>query len=194
MAERSILTLQNFFLIVAASISAVVTFASTSNAKAGLYGLFSMSLFALAFISMGNVPTLLEERQITFLQRITHALPIFPICILAFVLYIIQLEHKDILEGKNLPQSYEVIKILNFIFYIIALLFVASYLDKSNQMMKIKDENIFKNEQICLGTSGAIVVFFSVCAGISTSFMYVVLKYFTTDGYRNLNIDNYKNF
>lgn len=187
MAERSILTLQNFFLVVAASISAVVTFISTSNAKPGLYGLFSMSLFALAFISMGNVPTLGDQSDVGFFQRIRHSLPIFPICILTFVLYIIQVEHSDVLEGDNFPQTYEVIKILNFIFYIIALLFVASYLDKSNKMMNIKDEPTFKNEQICLGTSGAIVVFFSTCAGISTAFMYVVLKYFTTDGYKNIN-------
>jgi len=187
MAERSILTLQNFFLIVAASISAVVTFFSTSNARAGLYGLFSMSLFALAFISMGNVPTMGEQSDLGFFERLKHSLPIFPICILTFVLYIIQIEHKDILEGNNFPESYQVIKILNFIFYIIALLFIATYLDKSNKMMKLDDISRFNNEKIALGTSGAIVVFFSTCAGISTAFMYVVLKYFTTDGYKNIN-------
>lgn len=184
MKEAPIITLQNFFIVVAASISATIAFSGTNTTSTTtLYGLYCLSIFALLFIAMGNVP-IWGTVTPSFIERITHAAPILPIAILTFVLFVLQLENSELLASDNIPDSYLTIKVINFIFYIIALLLIYSYLDKTKRIkMFIKNEVDFNKELNCLGTSGALVVLFSACAGISTFFMYVVLKYLTTDGF-----------
>jgi hypothetical protein len=184
--------IKNFFLIVAASLSIVLSIINPdTDTSTVLYGIFTISLFLLTITAAMLAPgDGLEDA--TFIDRIIAMLPIIPLCVFTLILFIMHIEQSDNLNSNNMPETFIAVKVINVLFYICALVCIWKYLeffekiasDKikfSNNPGKAKDSvTSLKCKSFNMS---AFTVLFSTCAGISTMFMYSIIKYFSTDGF-----------
>lgn len=187
--------LKNFVLILAACLSIVLSVVNPdTEVSAMLYGIYTVSLFMLAFSAAVLAPgTGLEEP--TFINRILAMLPLMPLCIFTLILFIMHIDNKGIIDSGEIPESFVVIKVINVLFYICALVCIWKYLSYFDEIAYskskyrnngIKAKDIVENLKCSSFNMSAFTVLFSACAGISTMFMYAVLKYFSTDGFRGM--------
>lgn len=188
--------IKNFFLIVAASLSIVLSVINPdTDASTVLYGIFTISLFLIAISAAMLAPgDGLEDP--TFINRIQSMLPILPICVFTLFLFIMHIEQSDTISSDNVPDNFIAVKVINVLFYICTLVCIWKYLEYFEKI--ISDKLKFNNnpgkardriESLkCQSFNmSSFIVLFSTCAGISTMFMYSILKYFSTDGFSNYN-------
>jgi len=193
--------LKNFVLILAACLSIVLAVVNPdTEISAMLYGIYTISLFMLAFSAAVLAPgNGLEDP--TFMNRIIAMLPIMPLCVFTLILFIIHIGQSsielDILKPTKyeIPNSFVVIKVINVLFYMCALVCIWKYLnyfdDIASSKTKYSNNPEKANKKVedlqCQSFNlGSFTVFFSTCAGISTMFMYAILKYFSTDGFTGM--------
>lgn len=187
--------LKNICLIIAASLSIVLSVVNPdAEVSTMLYGIYTVSLFLLAFSASVLAPGPGLENP-SFLNRILAMLPIMPLCIFTLILFIMHIDNKSSIESSQVPNSFIVIKVINVLFYICALVCIWKYLDYFDDIAasKVKYGNrLDKARTVVEGLKcqsfnlSAFTVLFSACAGVSTMFMYTVLKYFSTDGFRGM--------
>ena len=114
--------LKNFVLILAACLSIVLAVVNPdTEISAMLYGIYTISLFMLAFSAAVLAPgNGLEDP--TFMNRILAMLPIMPLCVFTLILFIIHIGQSsielDILKPTKyeIPNSFVVIKVINVLF------------------------------------------------------------------------------
>jgi hypothetical protein len=187
--------LKNFVLILAACLSIVLAVVNPdTEISAMLYGIYTVSLFLLAFSAAVLAPgSGLEDP--TFINRILAMLPIMPLCIFTLILFIMHIDNSNSIDSGEIPESFVVIKVINVLFYICALVCIWKYLTYFDEIASTKTKystnpekakSIVENLQCQSFNLSSFTVFFSTCAGISTMFMYAILKYFSTDGFRGM--------
>lgn len=187
--------LKNFVLILAACLSIVLAVVNPdTEISTMLYGIYTVSLFMLAFSAAVLAPgNGLEDP--TFINRILAMLPIMPLCVFTLILFIMHIDNKSSIESSDVPNSFVVIKVINVLFYIAALVCIWKYLNYFDEIASSKSKysnkpekakSVVENLQCQSFNLSAFTVFFSTCAGISTMFMYTILKYFSTDGFRGM--------
>ena len=187
--------LKNICLILAASLSIVLSVVNPSTESSTiLYGIFSVSLFLLAISASILAPGSEGLEPPSFLDRVLAMLPIMPLCIFTLLLFIMHIEQSDAISSDNVPNSFVSVKVINVLFYICALVCIWKYLEFFEKIIKGKKKynnnpnkaELIVDEMKCQSFNmGAFTDLFSTCAGISTLFMYAILKYFTTDGFTN---------
>ena len=186
--------LKNICLIVAASLSIVLSVVDPdTDSSTILYGIYCISLFLLAISASILTPGPGVESP-SFIDRITAMLPIMPLCIFTLLLFIMHIENSDIMSSGNVPDNFVAVKVINVLFYICALVCIWKYLDFFEKIIKEKTKkdktnvlSIIQQFKCQSFNMGAFTVLFSTCAGISTIFMYAILKYFITDGFTSYN-------
>ena len=113
--------LKNICLIIAASLSIVLSVVNPdAEVSTMLYGIYTVSLFLLAFSASVLAPGPGLENP-SFLNRIIAMLPIMPLCIFTLILFIMHIDNKSSIESSQVPNSFIVIKVINVLFYICAL-------------------------------------------------------------------------
>jgi len=183
----SLISIQNFAIFFAISLSVVTTIYPDINSV--YYALYTFSLFIIAFVSMGTAPgpwAGIDKPSI--MDMLLHSLPIIPICIITLVLFIIEVNNEDIMSSDSVtPESYTIVKTVNLVFYIITLVMIYSYLEESKKIKGAKTEASYNSKKICLGSTGAAIVFFSSLSAVCTFFMYTIINFFKTDGFTTIN-------
>ena len=185
-AFSDLFDIQNYLIIIAASLAIVIAFAKTSaKTTSNLFIGLSGSLMLITIISIISAPTQKPPNTpLSFgdiISKILFALPLLPITILSIILVSLELEYEDIISSDVKPDSYEIVKDINFLLMLIVLIVIYSYIKDSKKLVGLSSE-AFEKKMTCLNSSASIIYFFSFLTYISSTFMFIILKYFSTDG------------
>ena len=185
---ESLTEIQNYLIIAAASLAIIIAFAKTSGkTTSGLFVTLSSVLMLMTIIYIISAPTATEKspgKPITFydiFEKILRALPLIPITILSMILVGLEFKYADLIDSENKPDSFEMVKDINFILFLIVLVVIQSYIKDSKSMNTLFGEQRIKKET-CLNSSASVIYFFTFLTYISSTFMFIILKYFSTDG------------
>ena len=131
-----------------------------------------------------------QSRELTFSDMITKIyfiLPLIPITLLCLFMTIFENNYQDLINSDTKPDSYEIIKNINLILFIIVLIVIYSYLKSFEPLKNNLSDVDFNKKSTCTSSSASVIYLFTTLTYISSGFMYVILKYFSTDGYTNLS-------
>ena len=101
------------------------------------------------------------------------------------------IEQSDTISSDNVPENFIAVKVINVLFYICTLVCIWKYLEYFEKIQSDINNNKGNIKQRveslkCQSFNmSSFIILFSTCAGISTMFMYSILKYFSTDGFSN---------
>lgn len=140
------------------------------------YSVLSLGIFLLIFILLNNVNKILQTKE-----KISYGLMILGpfvimICVIIFILFMLIKYKENIIENRIAP-GYN-----SFMNIIIILLFIQTYLVYSN----INTER-FETSHKLSGIINGFMYLLSTLMGISSIILYIILKYYSTDGFTCLN-------
>tara|TARA_B100000902_G_C26934168_1_gene727813 strand:- start:38 stop:619 length:582 start_codon:yes stop_codon:yes gene_type:complete len=190
--NKSLNEIMKFVLITIASVVSVITFAAPQqNVRQSLFVFLTSLLVLTTVIALIQAPIIGDQsRELTFSDMITKIyfiLPLIPITLLCLFMTIFENDYQNLINSDTKPDSYEIIKNINLILFIIVLIVIYSYLKSFEPLKNNLSDVDFNKKSTCTSSSASVIYLFTTLTYISSGFMYVILKYFSTDGYTNLS-------
>lgn len=169
--------------ILSSVVAFIIGFFSNSKVEVGSYiagyTVLSFGIIMLLLILLKNISKS-EQTQSTKQQIISGAIITGPfvlmLCVIAFVLYML-ITYKDKIIEQHVAPGYN-----SFTNIIIFLLLIQTYLVYSN----INTEKFQTTHKLPGIISGSMYLL-STLISISSIILYIILKYYSTDGFQNLH-------
>jgi hypothetical protein len=159
------------------------TQSSTSlNAYITGYSVLSLGILMILIMSFANILNITQNENIYNTLKIIFMISgpfLLIFSVIAFVLYLI-INYKDKIINNHVAPGYN-----TFSNIILMLLLIQIYIIYNN----INNERFEATGKISKVTSG-IIYLIGTLSGISSIILYIILKYYSTDGFTSMNILN----